>query len=184
MGELQELAAEIGADPRTLRRAVRQGTVRGRRPGPRRLEVSAEEMRYLRHHWSLIATLRRALRTEARVRLAVLYGSAATGEIGPSSDIDVLVHCDGDALARGGLARRLERAGGRRVHLVTLQHARRAPSLFADVIVEGRVLVDRDGLWPALRSEEADVLVAATAEEDAIARGADDATAAARRRLE
>jgi predicted nucleotidyltransferase len=183
MRELQALAAEIGADERTLRRAVRQGTVRGHRPGPRRLEVSADEVRYLRHHWSLIATLRRALRTEGRVRLAVLYGSTATGGSGASSDIDILVNYDGDAMALGGLARRLERAGERCVHLVTLQQARRSPSLFADVIVEGRVLVDRDSLWPALRSEEADVLVAAASEEDAIARGADEAIAAARRRL-
>jgi peptidoglycan/xylan/chitin deacetylase (PgdA/CDA1 family) len=96
MSGLQALAEDIGADQRTLRRAVRQGTVRCRRPGPRRLDVSLEEQRYLRRHWRLLATLRRALRTERRLRLAVLYGSVATGDFTASSDIDVLVKYDGD----------------------------------------------------------------------------------------
>jgi predicted nucleotidyltransferase len=181
--DAQALAVDIGADPRTLRRAVRQGTVRCHRPGPRRLEVTAEERRYLRHHWGVLAALRRALRTEARVRLAVLYGSAATGDVAASSDIDILVKYDGDPLARSRLARRLERAAGRRVHLVTLEQARLAASLFADVIQDGRVLVDRDSMWPALKGEEKDVLDAATAAEEAVAHRADEAVQAARRRL-
>jgi predicted nucleotidyltransferase len=184
VSDVQALAVNIGADPRTLRRAVRQGTVRCHRPGQRRLEVTAEERRYLRHHWGLLAALRRALRTEVRVRLAVLYGSVATGNVGASSDIDILVKYDGDPLARSRLARRLEHAGGRRVHLVTLEQARLAASLFADVIEDGRVLVDRDSLLPVLKREEEEVLVAARAEENAVARRADEAVRAARRRLE
>jgi hypothetical protein len=96
----------------------------------------------------------------------------------------ILVKYDGDPLARGRLARRLEHAGGRRVHLVTLEQASLAASLLADVIVDGRVLVDRDGVWPALKREEEEVLVTATAEENAVARRADEAVQAARRRLE
>jgi hypothetical protein len=39
--------------------------------------VTAEEQRYILDHWPLLAQLRRALRTEPNVRLAVVYGSIA-----------------------------------------------------------------------------------------------------------
>ena len=35
------------------------------------------------------------------------------------------------------------------------QDAEGEPSFLADVIADGRVLVDREGLWPRLRSREA-----------------------------
>jgi hypothetical protein len=38
------------------------------------------------------------------------------------------------------------------VQLVRLQDAERTPSLMADALEQGRVLVDRDGEWPALKS--------------------------------
>jgi hypothetical protein len=45
MGALQTIAARVGADERTLRRAVEDGTVRALRPSPRRLDVSNGERR-------------------------------------------------------------------------------------------------------------------------------------------
>ena len=49
---------------------------------------------------------------------------------------------------------RLERRLGRGVQLIRLQDAERTPSLLADALREGRVLVDRDARWPALKSRE------------------------------
>jgi hypothetical protein len=91
MGTLQELASDLGAQERTLRRAVAQGTLRANRTGPRRLELEHGEREYLRVHWPLLSALRRALRTEQRVRLAVLYGSIARGDEDEDSDLDLLV---------------------------------------------------------------------------------------------
>jgi hypothetical protein len=45
-------------------------------------------------------------------------------------------------------------ATGRRVDVVRLEDAESEPSFLADVIADGRVLVDREGLWPRLRSRE------------------------------
>src|ERR1700677_2840485 len=63
---LTDLAHELGADERTLRRAVTDGTVRCERLTPRKGRVSDEERRYVLEHWPLLAQLRRALRTEDR----------------------------------------------------------------------------------------------------------------------
>ncbi|MEX2080610.1 MAG: hypothetical protein WEC33_03255, partial [Dehalococcoidia bacterium] len=80
MGVVQQLAAELDAEERTLRRAVSQGTLRCHRSTPRRLRLAAGEREYLRDHWSLLAELRQALRTERHLQLAVLYGSLARGD--------------------------------------------------------------------------------------------------------
>ncbi len=73
MGDIQQLATELGAEERTLRRAVAQGTIHCRRQGPRRTRLPPGEEDYLRRHWGLLLELRKALRTERKVRLAVLY---------------------------------------------------------------------------------------------------------------
>src|SRR5262245_14498650 len=91
MGTVQELANKLGVDERTLRRAVSQGALRAHRPGPRRLRLAPGEEEYLRSHWQLLANLRNALRTQRRVRLAVLYGSLARGDEDADSDLDLLV---------------------------------------------------------------------------------------------
>src|ERR1700691_3909500 len=75
MGVIQELAIELDVEERTLRRAVAQGALRATRTGPRRLRLAPGEREYLLAHWLLLSQLRRALRTEHGVRLAVLYGS-------------------------------------------------------------------------------------------------------------
>jgi hypothetical protein len=39
--------------------------------------------------------------------------------------------------------------------VIRLEDAESEPSFLAEVIADGRVLVDRDALWPRLRSREA-----------------------------
>jgi predicted nucleotidyltransferase len=155
MGLVQELARDLDADERTVRRAVAQGSVRARRPGPRRLRLHPGEGEYLRAHWSLLADLRSALRTERGVRLAVLYGSLARGDGDADSDLDLLV-----SLAPGStgsnLRARLREATGRQVDLARLDRVEfNAPLLLDRVLDEGRVLIDRDREWPRLSERRA-----------------------------
>jgi predicted nucleotidyltransferase len=150
MAVLGELAIELDSAERTIRRAVEQGTVRSRRLGPRRLRISDQERTYLRSHWQLVATLRELLRTERQVSYAVLYGSAARGDDGPSSDIDLLVGFrhgvqPGD---RRRLTGKLRSELGREVDIADAEDVEaRSPLLLSRVVEEGRVLVDRDGTW-------------------------------------
>jgi hypothetical protein len=52
------------------------------------------------------------------------------------------------------LSAKLTAATGRRVDVVRLEDAQTEPSFLAEVIADGRVLVDRVELWPRLRSRE------------------------------
>ncbi|MGI8660147.1 MAG: type VII toxin-antitoxin system MntA family adenylyltransferase antitoxin [Thermoleophilaceae bacterium] len=167
---LSKAAEAVGVSERTLRRYASEGLLRGRRLGPDQLELAASEERYLRTHWDLLAGLKRGLRTERDVRLAVLFGSQATGEDRPDSDVDLLVvHRRSGMRVLLGLQRRLRRALGRPVHLVALEHAEMSASLLADVLEDGRVVVDRDGAWEALKGRQAKVLAAAYDEDEALA---------------
>lgn len=154
MGAIQELARDLGAEERTLRRAVSQGTLRAQRLGKRRLRLIPGETEYLRAHWELLGGLRRALRTERRVRLAVLYGSVARGDEDPGSDLDLLVSLTDDSSQAGhDLAARLRRAADRPLDIARLTRVEAdAPLLLDRVLEEGRVLIDRDGQWPRLRA--------------------------------
>lgn len=139
--------------------------MRARRPSPRTVEIGAAERVYLRGYWSTLAQLRTALRTEPGVRAAVLFGSLARGDDRAESDVDLLVELRGPALtARLDLRRRLETAAGRRVQLVETRSAERSPLLLAEIIRDGRPLVDRIGVWPAFQSRRAAVERAARAE--------------------
>lgn len=153
MGTLQDLASDLGAQERTLRRAVAQGTLRADRTGPRRLALKDNERDYLRAHWPLLSDLRRALRTEQRVRLAVLYGSIARGDEDEDSDLDLLVSfVDDRPFSLYPLASRLQKVCERRVDLARLERIEAsAPLLLERVLDEGRVLIERDGHWQALR---------------------------------
>jgi predicted nucleotidyltransferase len=153
MGPIQHLADELGAEERTLRRAVAQGTVRGNRSRPRRLRLADDEVEYLRDHWQLLSQLRQALRTERNVRLAVIYGSLARGDGDADSDLDLAVSiADDRPLATTELAVRLERAVGRRVDIPRLETVEtEAPLLLDRILEDGRVIVDRDDLWPRLQ---------------------------------
>jgi predicted nucleotidyltransferase len=157
MGSLQALAREIGADERTLRRAVEEGTIRGVRPSPRMLSLDATERAYLAGHWDVLATLRRSLRTEPNVSLAVLYGSAARGTDDAGSDVDLLVAFRREApRSAARLAQRLGRALDRDVDVARLDLVlANEPLLAVTALDEGRVLVDRDGQWGRLRRRRA-----------------------------
>jgi len=177
---LPELAGELSVNERTLRRAVLRGTVRCHRPGPRKLVPADGELAYLREHWPTLDALSRALRTEPGVRLAVLYGSVARGDSHPGSDVDLLVDLREDT-GRGalGLMDRLERRLGRPVDIARLPRVREtSPLLLLRALEDGRVLVDRDGSWPALLAERDAVAAAAKRAGEAEARAASASVAA------
>lgn len=151
MTELELLANQVGANERTLRRAVNQGTLRAERPTPRRLTISTAEKQYVRRSWPLLATLRTALRTEVSVRFALLFGSTARGENEAQSDLDLLIEMRDPTLERMvDLGAKLGSITGRRVDIVLLEDAETNPRLLGDVVRDGRVLVDRENLWAKL----------------------------------
>jgi predicted nucleotidyltransferase len=155
MTALALLGDELGVHERTLRRALGQGTLRATRPTPRTLELALSERRYLRQAWPLLAALRATLRTEQNVRFALLFGSAATGADGAASDVDVLVDLRDASLERVlDLDAKLTAALGRPVDLLRLGDAERDPAFLAAALSNGRVLVDRERLWPRLRRRQ------------------------------
>jgi predicted nucleotidyltransferase len=104
---LADTTAGLGCSERTLRRYVNDGVLRGRRVVSQ-LELSSEEESYARSHWTLLKTLKWALRSERDVRLAVLFGSTAIGEDHPGSDVDLLIaHRHPEQRALASLRRRL-----------------------------------------------------------------------------
>lgn len=152
MDSLGRAAHELEIPARTLRRAASKGLVRGERLSPRRFRITFREEAYLRSHWTLLRTLRASFRTEPNVRLAVLFGSTAIGTDDESSDVDVLVVLHDPAVGRlAELAERLSRGTGREMQLIRLSEAETSPVFMADVIDHGRVLVDRDDLWFAMK---------------------------------
>lgn len=156
MNELRMLADEVGVSERTLRRATDQGTLRATRLGPRALELSLSERVYVRRSWPLISALRTALRTESNVRFALLFGSTATGTDTRESDVDILVELRDESLERLlDLQAKLVAVVGRDVDVVRLADVEGEPALLVAALAEGRVLVDRAGLWPTLRRREA-----------------------------
>jgi uncharacterized protein len=171
MTVLDSLAAELGVSGRSLRRAVERGTIRAQRPSPRRTELSFAERHYVETHWELLSSIVAWLRRQPNVRLAVVYGSVARGDDHPDSDVDLLV-----SLAREGahtaasLVASVGEELGRRVQVVSLKAAERAPLLLLDIVREGRVLVDRDGEWPALTRRERQLEREAAAAEDELDR--------------
>jgi predicted nucleotidyltransferase len=158
MSQLDLIAGDLPVGERTLRRGLAQGLVHGERLGPRRVRIAPAEELYLVRYWPLLGQLRQLLRTERRVRLAVLFGSVARGQDGPGSDVDILVTTrDGDGRYLYDLEARLTEAMNRDVQLAQLESAERDPSMMADVLDDGRVLVDRDGEWAELRARAEDV---------------------------
>jgi predicted nucleotidyltransferase len=185
MGQALAIAAHgLGCSERTLRRCIADGTLHGRRVGARQVELSIAEQDYLKSHWRLLKAIRSALRTERDVRLAVLFGSTATGENHLGSDVDVLIaHRRDGQRVLAGLKMRLRRALGKPIHIVSLEQAKTCSSLLADILCEGRVLVDRDDLWPELTAQYDEVLAQAAHEEQVTTASALNAVAAARARI-
>lgn len=138
-----------------MQRAAALGTLRCTRPGPRRLCLEEGEREYLQGHWPVLSRLRSALRAEHAVRFAAVYGSVARGDDEADSDIDLLVDlADERPLAALRLGLRLEAAVGRSVDVTRLQRVRDgSPLLLLQVLDEGRVIVDREGRWPALSAQ-------------------------------
>jgi predicted nucleotidyltransferase len=153
---LPQLATSLGTTDRTLRRAAADGLIRGKRVSSRKFDMPLSEREYLRANWRVLSELRDALRTEPSVRAAVLFGSYARGEQHERSDIDILVdRAPGPGLraVAGRLAQRL----GSPVQLVALEDAESAPLLLAEVLREGRVLVDRNDTWRRLLARKSKV---------------------------
>jgi predicted nucleotidyltransferase len=146
---LPQLAVDLSTTDRTLRRAFAEGLIHGERPSPRTVDLPLSERVYLTAAWPLLAELRAGLRTEPSVRLAVLFGSQARGDARPASDIDLLVRTKEGARLRE-VVPRLEAKVGRSLHAVTVTEAQRSPLLLAEVLRDGRVLIDRDDAWPDL----------------------------------
>jgi predicted nucleotidyltransferase len=166
---LHEVAEEIGAHERTLRRGLSEGLLRGRRPTPRTVELASGEVAYLRAQWPLLTALRETLRSERIVRLAVLIGSAARGTLRDTSDVDLLVELAGaDWRAQDRLRERLTRVVRRPVDLVAVEAAEANPLLLDAALRDGRVLVDRDGRWPALLAGRSQVARAAARAADTL----------------
>jgi predicted nucleotidyltransferase len=168
---LPRLARELETTDRTLRRAVDQGLLRIQRPSPRTVELPLDEHVYLRKNWPLLAELRQILRTEPGISLAVLFGSRARGDNHAHSDVDLLVALRPDAKS-GATERRRSRALSARlserlgldVQVIPLRDAEDSAVLLAEVIRDGRVLVDRGGEWSRLVERRNRVNHAATRE--------------------
>ena len=166
MDSLRRVASGLDIPERTLRRAASDGLLRGERVSPRRFQIALREESYVRTHWGLLRSLRAALRTEPNVRLAVLFGSTATGDDGDSSDVDVLVSLREDDVRRlAALSERVSRALAREVQFVRLSDAEVSPALMLDVLEQGRVLVDRGEEWAKLKRREPRLRRAARREE-------------------
>ena len=182
--QLAAAAASLACSERTLRRYVNDGTLRGERFGRQEVRLSPREDLYLRRHWEVLSRLRQALRTEPSVRLAVLFGSTATGEDRPDSDVDLMIHhASADLGAVVRLQRRLDRQVGKAVHLVLREDIEQSPELLADVLREGRVIVDRGGEWGRLNRRRPRVLREAAAEEASTHEAAWSGVAEARARI-
>jgi predicted nucleotidyltransferase len=160
---LPELAAELKANDRTLRRAAEQGLLRLHRPSPRKVNVPIAERVYLRRHWNFLSDLRDALRTEPSVAFAVLFGSRARGDERGDSDVDLVVGFR-TGTDRRELETRLARRLNVAVQIVDLEHAKAAPRLLAEVIREGRVIVDREEAWSRLTANRNRIAHAASRE--------------------
>ncbi len=138
-------------DPHRLADWVRRGLVRAL-PGPYgTFELAPDARTYVASPGELLRPLDDVL-SDAAVDVVVLFGSAARGTDGPSSDVDLLIESPGD----GGEPRRLlaaevERRLGRPVDTVTLRSADAQPWLLASILREGRVVRDVSGRWAKLQ---------------------------------
>lgn len=171
MTELDVLAEEVGVHGRTLRRAAERGLLRGSRRGPREVVVPPGERAYVRSHWPLFSRLLEALRKQPNVRLAAIFGSVARGSDDADSDLDIAVRLGrDDHRVRAQLIDALGDASGRHVQLVSVEQVELSAVLLADILRDGRVLVDRDGDWQRLKRRERRIASEARKEEERVQR--------------
>ena len=98
-----------------------------------------------------IEKLRSVLEAMSDVRLAVLFGSAATRVLGKRSDLDIGLSLERDDIILSSIAANLERAAGRPVDLVLLDTA--PPLLRFEIARDGLALVERERhLWAEFRA--------------------------------
>ena len=143
------LADELGVSERTLRRGHATGWISAQRSGYRYWFVGADEREYLIRHWTLLTALRDSLRTEPRVRLAILVGPAARREYDGTDAPMVLASLARRTSTAARVARRLTGAAGRRVEVVPLDERslRESGALIRDARRFSRVLRDPDREW-------------------------------------
>lgn len=162
---MAQLAQTIGTGERTLRRAIADGTIHAVTVGSRRSTLTPEEAEYVRLHWGELGVLRRLLRTEPNVALAVVFGSFARGEEQPDSDLDVVIALRRlDPLGLQRLRQRLQPHLSRPLQLVALSDVERSASMLYEVLRDGRVLVDRELQWARMQARRAAIASAADAE--------------------
>lgn len=103
----------------------------------------------------MLAGLREALRTEPSVNIAILAGSMARGDDHALSDIDLAVELrEEKPLDHHRLAMRLEAKLEQKVDVAALRPVIEIdPLSLLQILDEGRVIVDRDRAWPALREQ-------------------------------
>jgi predicted nucleotidyltransferase len=120
--------------------------------------LSDLEVAWVRSHWSLVSQLLVALRTEPNLKLVVLFGSVARGdEVKGVSDVDLMVDFRRPFPgALEALRLRLNRQLPAELQLVPLEGARRNPRLLAEVLRDGRPLVDRERSWSLLQTRAED----------------------------
>jgi predicted nucleotidyltransferase len=146
------LAGELGTTDRTLRRLADTGTLRVSRRGRGHRHASPAEQAYLRSHWQLLSALREALRTERRVRAAIVFGSVARGDDRIGSDIDLLIDEEGESnlSERRHLKERLAAKLQRKIDLFYLADLVEQPAILGPIVGEARPIVDRGSVWPRL----------------------------------
>jgi predicted nucleotidyltransferase len=101
---------------------------------------------------SIEELLRERLMARPDVELAILFGSAARGELRPASDVDLglRLRCK-DRGARHQLLADLERLVHRTLDVVDLDEA--PPQLRFEIARDGKLVVERDeGAWSAFRA--------------------------------
>jgi predicted nucleotidyltransferase len=98
---------------------------------------------------NMVQTIRQTL-TDPDIRLAILFGSQASGKTHASSDADVAVALDGEMspVRRGELSARLSEALGCEVDVADLRKAQ--GEFLAQIVLGGEAAVKRD---PSLLAE-------------------------------
>jgi predicted nucleotidyltransferase len=111
-------------------------------------------------HRQLIESVTKAVGDEPRIEFAVLFGSVARGEERDDSDVDLIVRLPGQYgryPERYQIAAKLSERVGRHLELVRLERAEEDAPLLDGALAEGKVLVDRGGIWPGIEARRSEI---------------------------